>query len=67
VLHDPPTSSSSTCLFYLYLAKSTNYEVPRYEVFFILTSFHPSSDQISSSTTCSQTPSVYVTRSQNYT
>jgi hypothetical protein len=29
VLHDPPVSSSSTWLFWLYLAKSTNHEVPR--------------------------------------
>jgi hypothetical protein len=42
------------------LAKSTNYEAPRYAAFSTLPSLHPSLAQIFSSTSCFQTPSVYV-------
>jgi hypothetical protein len=42
------------------LAKRTNDEAPRYAVFSILPSPHPSTFQISSSAPCSRTPSVYV-------
>jgi hypothetical protein len=60
MLHGPPIPSSSTWLFHLYLAKSTNHVVPCYAIFFIHPSSHPSSVQISSSAPCSQTPSVYL-------
>jgi hypothetical protein len=52
VLHDPPISSSSSWVFYLHLAMSTNHKASRYAIFSILPSPHPSSVQI--------TPSVYV-------
>jgi hypothetical protein len=65
-----PTNNLYTLLFSLIratwpahlilLAKSTNHEATRYVVFTILSSPHPSSVQISSSATCSQTTSVCV-------
>jgi hypothetical protein len=39
---------------------SKSHDVPRYAVFSILPSPHPSSVQIASSAPCSQTSSVYV-------
>jgi hypothetical protein len=57
VLHALPTSSSLT---WSYLAKSTSYEAPHYEVFFQLCiTSHLSRIQIFSSAPCYQTPSVY--------
>jgi hypothetical protein len=50
----PPISSSSSWLFWLVLAKSTNHEAPRYTVFSTLSSPHLSLVQIFSA------PSVYV-------
>jgi hypothetical protein len=47
-------------LFYLHLTKSTNYAAHRYAVFSALPSNHSSSVQISPSTPCSQTYSVYI-------
>jgi hypothetical protein len=44
----------------LYLAKSTNYESPRFSIFSTLPSFHPTLIQIFLSTPCFQTLSVYV-------
>jgi hypothetical protein len=41
------------------LARSTNYEVPHYAVFFNLLPFHPSLVKIFSAP-CSETPSAYV-------
>jgi hypothetical protein len=54
------STSSWTWSFYLYLVKSRSYETPHYEFFSNLSALHPSSAQILSSATCSETPSVYI-------
>jgi hypothetical protein len=57
---------SSSAHFELYalpissLAKSTNHEATHYAAFFPLPTFQPASVQISTSATCSQSPSFYV-------
>jgi hypothetical protein len=56
VLYAPPILSSLTWSFYLYLAKSTSYEAPHYEVFFSLPSLHLSTVQIF----CSAPSCVYL-------
>jgi hypothetical protein len=65
VLHAPHISSSSTSLFKLYLAKSTNDEALHYVVFSILLSPHLSSVQISSSAPRFQPPSPSLWSSLN--
>jgi hypothetical protein len=51
MLHSLPISSSWTCPFYLYLAKSARHVALRHTVFSTLLSLHPSSVQISSFST----------------
>jgi hypothetical protein len=53
VLHTVLISSSLTWPFYLYLAKSTSYEAPRYAVFSTVPPLHLFSVQMFSSALCS--------------
>jgi hypothetical protein len=55
----PPHPPRLILLIYL-TTSSTNYAAPRYALFSTLPSLHPSLVQIFYSTSCSQTPSVYV-------